>query len=340
MATLLQKACTDARSGTHKDLAGCSDTRMRELMTPLQTPAAHAVAPTPTKDLGPVACRDARRKRCRDGFDPGTARPNRNCKPMTMEHVQGELDKIESAVKTVYPMGLPPYDAVQRILNDAEDFDRRCPDTATLKKGYSPHGKIMQQANTLVDYGLGKDETRRFEDVVLDCYQVEMKGGGTHLEAKSEDEELMGDGPDDYSLVTEWDRTDRWKAHPPQCRTDRNRPPRPQRRPHTFNRVLVEYKRPAEARVRQKTAATGRSSIGGIGLGLCGSPSGFVGTPPPPNQDNAAEKLPLDATEPRLEVELAQADNLSAVQHLQDFEVMSTEATALAAADALQGEDR
>ena len=42
-----------------------------------------------------------------------------------------------------------------------------------------------------------------------------------------------------------------------------------------------------------------------------------VGAPPPPNQDCAAGKLPLGATVPRLEVEPAPSDDLSAVQHSQ-----------------------
>eukprot|EP00041_Stephanoeca_diplocostata_P024106 m.603452 g.603452 ORF g.603452 m.603452 type:complete len:292 (+) comp22453_c0_seq1:130-1005(+) len=44
---------------------------------------------------------------------------------MTMDIVNDELDKLKGAVMIVYPMGLPPYDEVQHILNDTEDLTGR-----------------------------------------------------------------------------------------------------------------------------------------------------------------------------------------------------------------------
>ena len=61
------------------------------------------------------------------------------------------------------------------------------------------------------------------------------------------------------------------------------------------------------------------SSPGGVGIG--GLLSGFVNAPPPPDQTDVAEELPLDATEPRLELETAPlANNHAAVQQLLDAE--------------------
>ena len=54
------------------------------------------------------------------------------------------------------------------------------------------------------------------------------------------------------------------------------------------------------------------SSPGGVGIG--GLLSGFFNAPPPPDQTDVAEELPLDATAPQPEEDLAHADNLYGLQ--------------------------
>lgn len=43
-------------------------------------------------------------------------------KPMTMAIIEEQIQTIKGAVMIVYPMGLPPYDEVEHILNDTEDL--------------------------------------------------------------------------------------------------------------------------------------------------------------------------------------------------------------------------
>jgi hypothetical protein len=74
--------------------------------------------------------------------------------------VKDEFDKIKGAVMIVYPMGLPPYDEVQHILNDTEDLSGREDGKAVIAPDEGQlwwAGKELSRSKKLSDY-IGKNE--------------------------------------------------------------------------------------------------------------------------------------------------------------------------------------
>ena len=357
---MLRNACEDARAATHKDLADCcSKSRKRELAVQLRDSSL------------------------RHRNKPGQ---QSHVKPMTILLVQGELDKIKSAVMAVYPTGLPPYDEVFRILNDTEGPGLRLAGknsemaereaelglrertmNGTVQPTVGWNWKLLPRAKTLIECGLGcfagQELLCMFEPVWLVCYEIQKQGGGTHFTGKSDrdkfeeqseydeilheeiqskaggcDEELCqrhGLGARMISLaqvrdglIAPWESLDlempsaefyaavRHKCEP-WAREIFARRLQPRRR-----RQMEEDKETEHVlwqMIEDKYKETEPcSSPGGVGIG--GLLSGFVNAPPPPNQTDAAEVLPIDATNRRREEDLVHADNQSEVNCLPQVE--------------------
>lgn len=105
-------------------------------------------------------------------------------KVMTKQVVQDELDKIKGAVMIVYPMGLPPYDEVQHILNGTEDLTGRQDALRVITENEAEiwwAGKQMNRGKKLSDY-VGKNEKTTI------IAKIQKKGGGAPVREPVVDE--------------------------------------------------------------------------------------------------------------------------------------------------------
>eukprot|EP00055_Hartaetosiga_balthica_P017081 m.111924 g.111924 ORF g.111924 m.111924 type:complete len:288 (-) comp9243_c2_seq6:4407-5270(-) len=110
----------------------------------------------------------------------------RNVK-LTMELLHDVIEKLRGAVMIVYPMGLPPYDEVQIILDDDEDLSGRQaekevvpPDVACLWWA----NKELTRAKKLSDF-VGKNEKTK-----ITC-KIQKKGLGAPSREPLYDEETQ-----------------------------------------------------------------------------------------------------------------------------------------------------
>jgi len=95
-------------------------------------------------------------------------------KPMTMAIIKEEFEKIKGAVMIVYPMGLPPYDEVQHILNGTENLAGRQDSLNVIDVDDAQiwwAGKELQRGKTLGDF-IGKNEKTTI------IAKIQKKGGG------------------------------------------------------------------------------------------------------------------------------------------------------------------
>lgn len=95
-------------------------------------------------------------------------------KPMTMDDINAEFDKLKGAVMIVYPMGLPPYDEVSHILNGTENLAGRQDATLVVDPEEAEiwwAGKQMMPGKTLGDY-VGKNEKTTL------IAKLQKRGGG------------------------------------------------------------------------------------------------------------------------------------------------------------------
>ena len=65
------------------------------------------------------------KKTCAEAMAATSKDQIKHRKPMTMAIIEEQIQTIKGAVMIVYPMGLPPYDEVEHILNDTEDLTGR-----------------------------------------------------------------------------------------------------------------------------------------------------------------------------------------------------------------------
>ena len=65
------------------------------------------------------------KKTCADAKEAISKKQAAARKPLTMAMIDEEFEKLKGACMIVYPMGLPPYDEVQHILNGTEDLAGR-----------------------------------------------------------------------------------------------------------------------------------------------------------------------------------------------------------------------
>eukprot|EP00040_Diaphanoeca_grandis_P027509 m.156728 g.156728 ORF g.156728 m.156728 type:complete len:292 (-) comp31020_c0_seq1:67-942(-) len=108
-------------------------------------------------------------------------------KCLTAELVQDELDKIKGAVMIVYPMGLPPYDEVQHILNGTEDLGGREESKAIITEADAQlwwAGKEMTRGKKLMDF-VGKNEKTKI------VAKLQKRGGGAPVREPVVDEETQ-----------------------------------------------------------------------------------------------------------------------------------------------------
>lgn len=117
---------------------------------------------------------DVLRKTCQDAKAAVSKETVAARKVMTMQTVQDELDKIKGAVMIVYPMGLPPYDEVQHILNGTEDLTGRQESKIVISEEEAElwwAGKQLMRGKKLADY-VGKNEKTTI------IAKLQKKGGG------------------------------------------------------------------------------------------------------------------------------------------------------------------
>lgn len=136
----------------------------------------------PTEKLADVlrkTCADAKAATSKD-----TAAAN---KIMTKKIVQDELDKIKGAVMIVYPMGLPPYDEVQHILNGTEDLTGRQESKMLISADEAElwwAGKSLSRGKKLADF-VGKNEKTKI------IAKLQKKGGGAPVREPVVDEKTQ-----------------------------------------------------------------------------------------------------------------------------------------------------
>lgn len=95
-------------------------------------------------------------------------------KCMTYEIMEEEFQKIKGAVMIVYPMGLPPYDEVQHILNGTENLAGRAAMMHVIEEDDGTlwwAGKELVRSKKLMDF-VGKNEKTKI------VAKLQTKGGG------------------------------------------------------------------------------------------------------------------------------------------------------------------
>jgi len=108
-------------------------------------------------------------------------------KTLTADLVQDEFDKIKGAVMIVYPMGLPPYDDVQHILNGTEDLAGREDSKHVIPVEEAQlwwAGKEMTKGKKLMDF-VGKNEKTKI------VAKLQKRGGGAPVREPVVDEETQ-----------------------------------------------------------------------------------------------------------------------------------------------------
>lgn len=91
-----------------------------------------------------------------------------------MEIITEQIDKLKGAVMIVYPMGLPPYDEVQHILNDTENLAGRQDQLMVIDEAEAQiwwAGKELTRGKTLGDF-IGRNEKTTI------IAKIQKKGGG------------------------------------------------------------------------------------------------------------------------------------------------------------------
>lgn len=108
-------------------------------------------------------------------------------KCLTMEIINEEIQKIKGAVMIVYPMGLPPYDEVEKILTDTEDLSGTQDALQVLPLSEAQiwwAGKELARGKKLSDY-IGKNEKTKI------VAKLQKKGGGAPVREPVIDEDLQ-----------------------------------------------------------------------------------------------------------------------------------------------------
>jgi hypothetical protein len=105
-------------------------------------------------------------------------------KCMTMAIIDEQIQTIKGAVMIVYPMGLPPYDETEHILNDTEDLSGRQAALQVIGDDDGSlwwAGKELTQNKKLSDF-IGKNEKTTI------IAKIQKKGGGAPVREPVVDE--------------------------------------------------------------------------------------------------------------------------------------------------------
>eukprot|EP00039_Didymoeca_costata_P016004 m.279563 g.279563 ORF g.279563 m.279563 type:complete len:291 (-) comp16323_c11_seq18:311-1183(-) len=127
------------------------------------------------------------RKTCADAkaaVAPTVAAAN---KCLTLDIIKEEINKLKGATMIVYPMGLPPYDPVQDILDDNEDLAGTQDSTKVIPLDEAQlwwAGKELMRGKKLCDY-IGKNEKTKI------VTKLQKRGGGAPVREPVVDEELQ-----------------------------------------------------------------------------------------------------------------------------------------------------
>jgi hypothetical protein len=123
--------------------------------------------------------------------------------PLSTSTIRDVLDKLRGAVMIVYPMGLPPYDEVQAILEDDEDLAGKQASKEVIEPAQFQvwwAGKELQRGKLLSDY-IGRNEKTK-----IVC-KIQKRGAGAPVREPVYDEstqkEMMAYA---YRKQEEWKR--------------------------------------------------------------------------------------------------------------------------------------
>lgn len=108
-------------------------------------------------------------------------------KLMTYSVIEEQIQTIKGAVMIVYPMGLPPYDEVEHILNDTEDLSGRQAALQHIHEDMAElwwAGKNMTRNKKLLDF-VGKNEKTTI------IAKIQKKGGGAPVREAAVDPETQ-----------------------------------------------------------------------------------------------------------------------------------------------------
>lgn len=106
---------------------------------------------------------------------------------LSADTIGDALDKLRGAVMIVYPMGLPPYDEVQQILDDNEQLEGRQAAKEIIPAGDMQvwwAGKELQRGKALQDY-IGRNEKTKIVCKIQKVRDEGRLGDGRKLLAAS-----------------------------------------------------------------------------------------------------------------------------------------------------------
>jgi len=124
------------------------------------------------------------KKTCAEAMAATSKDQIKHRKPMTMAIIEEQIQTIKGAVMIVYPMGLPPYDEVEHILNDTEDLSGRQAALQHIDEDMGElwwAGKCLTRNKKLSDF-IGKNEKTTI------IAKIQKKGGGAPVREQAVDE--------------------------------------------------------------------------------------------------------------------------------------------------------
>lgn len=166
--------------------------KIQDLYTPKCTPSGGSVfnrddigrrtgnAPTPKlAEVLKKTCAEAKAAVSKD-----LAKAN---KCLTYQMIEDEIQKVKGAVMIVYPMGLPPYDEVEHILNDTENLSGRQAELQVIMEDEAQlwwAGKELVRSKQLHQF-IGKNEKTK-----IVC-KIQKRGGGAPVREAAVDEDTQ-----------------------------------------------------------------------------------------------------------------------------------------------------